>query len=113
MNAGVSDVNGRIRNIYVRRTTLHGGFSNLKIVSGLDFSSRMKSESVCVRVSVTGGISPKNVIRSRTNYGYYLSMKVALIVLLILRLDGTTQNIENQSPILTPQSFREGPDLIT
>ncbi len=84
-------------------------FSNLQIVSGLDFSSEMKSESVCH--SLGPGISLKNVIRSRTNYGYYLSMKVALIVLLILRLDGTTQNIDNQGPSCSP-GFEEGTSFI-
>ena len=114
LNSGVSDVNGRIRNIYAPGTTLLGGQSETFLISRsfLGWISVLKWK---VRVSgchsLGTGISLKNVIRSRTNYGYYLSMKVALIVLLILRLDGTTQNIDNQGPSCSP-GFEGGTSFI-
>ena len=57
MNCGVSDVNGLLRNIYAQRTTLHGGGGQSKAFliskSFLGWISALKSESLCVRVSVT------------------------------------------------------------
>lgn len=119
LNSGVSDVNGRIRNIYARGTTLLGGQSETILISRsflgwisvLKWKVRVCVSSASVCHSLGPGISLKNVIRSRTNYGYYLSMKVALIVLLILRLDGTTQNIDNQGPSCSP-GFEGGTSFI-
>ena len=54
LNSGVSDVNGRIRNIYAPGTTLLGGQSETFLISRsfLGWISILKSESV--RVSLSG-----------------------------------------------------------